>query len=296
MSKARIATAQFELCPVEKFEDFEAQLQSAVKTSTERGAQLLVLPEYVTVNLIGLFNDLTVEKEQFRELATYSERVAELCAIQAKDYNIYIVAGSMPILGADNHNTIHNQAFIFSPEGEISTQGKVNMTTWENEALAMSPLPGLRLFDTSIGRIAINICYDIEFPEIARAATDAGAQIILVPSWTDDFQGFTRVRVCAQARCIENHIYVIQSSMVGTLNREPALNPIYGQSAILGPADSQFPRGGVIEEGKPNLSEVVVADLDLDLLEQVRKHGATRPVQDKDKLGQSSLPIETIKI
>ena len=91
------------------------------------------------------------------------------------------------------------------------------MTRFETEEWNVSPDSDLHVFDTEFGRMAVAICYDVEFPEIARAAAREGAHILAVPSCTDDRQGFLRVRYCAQARAIENQMYVIHASTVGSL-------------------------------------------------------------------------------
>lgn len=62
------------------------------------------------------------------------------------------------------------------------------------------------MFDTDCGRISIQICYDVEFPELSRIAAKKGAQLIFVPFNTDERMGYLRVRNCAMARCIENHV------------------------------------------------------------------------------------------
>ena len=67
------------------------------------------------------------------------------------------------------------------------------------------------------GNIAILICYDVEFPEVARVMAEAGAEILFVPSCTDGREGFCRVRYCAQARAIENQVYVAMTGTVGNL-------------------------------------------------------------------------------
>ncbi len=78
----------------------------------------------------------------------------------------------------------------------------------------------LAVFDTDRGKIAVQICYDIEFPEVTRIALEKGAQIIFVPFWTDERYAYLRVRYCAHARCIENHVYVAIAGSVGNLPSE----------------------------------------------------------------------------
>ena len=91
----------------------------------------------------------------------------------------------------------------------------------------------VRVFDTDCGKIAIQICYDIEFPELARIATDMGANIIFTPFCTEDRQGYLRVRYCAQARAVENQIYTVISGTVGNLPQTENMDIQYAQSAFL---------------------------------------------------------------
>ena len=70
-----------------------------------------------------------------------------------------------------------------------------NRATAEHAWAAQQVSPGADpgVFDTPWGRIGVAICYDVEFPEICRAAAHAGATILVVPFYTDDRQGFIRV-------------------------------------------------------------------------------------------------------
>lgn len=292
-STIRIASAQFPLGKIERFEELEAQIESYFKEAKESGADLLLFPEYFSLQLVGLIEERENEAKIFRKVAQHSPRVLDIFERLARAYGLYAVAGSLPIAENDR---LFNDSYLFAPDGSRLQQGKLNATSYERDLLGMSCREKLNLIDTEFGRIAINICYDIEFPEVSRAATTKGARVILVPSWTDDIQGFTRVRICARARCIENHIYVVQSSVVGSLGREPAVGNLYGQSAILSPADGIFPAGGIIKEGKANQDDLVVANLDLELLDKVRAHGATLPVSDSKKLSDREIVTEIISI
>ncbi len=75
--------------------------------------------------------------------------------------------------------------------------------------------------------MAIQICYDIEFPELTRIAAERGAQIIFVPFCTDERYAYLRVRYCAQARCVENHVYVAIAGSVGNLPHVDSLDIHY---------------------------------------------------------------------
>ena len=138
----------------------------------------------------------------------------------------------------------------------------------------------------SFGRVAIAICYDVEFPEIARAAARLGAQILIVPSCTDDRQGYLRVRYCAQARAIENQMYVIQSSTVGSLPMVPAVSLNYGQAAILTPSDFAFSRDGILAEGIPNQETMVIGELNLKTIVDTRSTGTVLPLLDSGRTAE----------
>ena len=67
----------------------------------------------------------------------------------------------------------------------------------------------LQTFDTDCAKIGVLICYDVEFPELSRLMADQGMQILFVPFLTDTQNAYSRVRVCAQARAIENECFVV---------------------------------------------------------------------------------------
>jgi predicted amidohydrolase len=145
----------------------------------------------------------------------------------------------------------------------------------------MSKGDGVEVFVTPFGTIAMLTCYDIEFPEIVRMARAKGADVIFCPSCTDDRHGFHRVRYCCHARTIENQIYVVTTGTVGSLRKVDFMRANYGQAAILAPNDIPFPPAGIIAEGVINDDMLVVGDLDLDLLEQVRKDGSVMTWRDR---------------
>jgi predicted amidohydrolase len=144
--------------------------------------------------------------------------------------------------------------------------------------------------------MAITVCYDVEFPELARAAARAGADMLLVPSCTDDRQGYLRVRYCAQARAIENQMYVVQACTVGSLPMVPAVSLNYGQAAIMTPSDFPFARDGIRAEGIPNQESMIIGDLDLALLAEGRESGTVLPLRDSQSSAQVAANLELVEI
>jgi predicted amidohydrolase len=195
----------------------------------------------------------------------------------AERHRLYVVAGTIPHLTPEG--TLHNVCHIVSPKGRRGEQAKLHMTRFEIE-WGILPGGGLRIFETTFGRLAVAICYDVEFPELARAAARCGAHILVVPSCTDDRQGFLRVRYCAQARAVENQLYVVHASTVGSLPMVPAVSLNYGQAAIYTPSDFAFARDGILAEGIPNQETMVVADLNLEAIAEGRDDGTVLPLVD----------------
>jgi predicted amidohydrolase len=214
---------------------------------------------------------------------------------QARKSNLYIVAGTIPVMD-DDEETIYNQSFFFGPDGGYGVQGKMHMTRFETEDWKISASSKLKVFETSFGRLAIAICYDVEFPEIARAAARADASILVTPSCTDDRQGFLRVRYCAHARAIENQVYVIHSPTVGSLPMVPAVSLNYGQAAILTPSDFAFSRDGILAEGNINQEMMVIGELNLRTIVESRSSGTVLPLNDSRRTADVVNQLEIVTV
>ena len=147
------------------------------------------------------------------------------------------------------------------------------MTRFEREHWGVSAGAPLRLFDTALGRIGISICYDSEFPLLARAQVEGGAELLLVPSCTDTLKGYWRVRHGSQARALEGQMIVVQSPTVGEAAWSPAVDVNRGAAGVYAPPDGDFPDDGVIALGRLDAAEWLFADIDLARVAQVRADG-----------------------
>jgi predicted amidohydrolase len=271
----RIAAVQYLLRAIDNWEGFENQVRFVMKAAGDYKPQFVLFPEIFTTQLLS-FLDTTDLYAAVRNLSDYTERyIALFCELAAR-WGVHIIGGSHPTI---TDGRLMNTAYLFTPEGKVFTQDKIHLTRWEKEKWKGDPGHDLRVFDTPHGRIAILICYDIEFPELARKVCEQGADIIFVPSCTDDKQGFWRVRYCCHARAIENQVYVAVTGTVGNLAVE-GLGLHFGQAAIITPSDFAFARDGIAAEGVPNMEQVIIADVDLRKLVNNRIHGTTIPLYD----------------
>src|SRR5690606_33415526 len=158
----------------------------------------------------------------------------------------------------------------------LGSQDGLMLTRFELEQWQIAAGSGLKVFDTALGRLGILICYDNEFPLLARTRAEAGVDLILAPSCTDTEAGYHRVRIGCQARALESQIAVLQSPTVGLAPWSPALDENIGRAGLFVPPDHGLPSSGVIAESPelcPSASQWLLADLDLGLVRRVREQG-----------------------
>ena len=274
--RVRIAAVQYLLRPISRFEDFVSQVEFFVHSAKDYHSHFVLFPELFTMQLLSYIIE-PAPALAVRRLAQLAPDYEALFMRLARETGIYIIAGTHPVIQKGH---VFNAAHLFTPNGQVFRQKKVHLTPTESGPYQLSRGHGLYLYHTDFGNIAILICYDVEFPEVARVMAEAGAEILFVPSCTDGREGFCRVRYCAQARAIENQIYVAMTGTVGNLPLVPYMATNYGQAAILTPSDYFFARDGIAAEGNINQEQLVVADVDLDLLDEQRVNGSVIPLQD----------------
>jgi predicted amidohydrolase/GNAT superfamily N-acetyltransferase len=274
--RVRVCAAQYNMRIIKSFDELEGSVEFFADTADSFHCHFLLFPENFTYQLLSFKKRLTM-KEATVELAKYTGRYIDMFKRVAKQYNTYIIGGSHPVLrGGKYYNTAH----LFTPSGNVYTQDKLHITPAERNEGGIEPGTAIRIFRTPLARIAIQICYDIEFPEVSRLLTLAGVEIIFVPFFTEEKKAYYRVRHCAQARAVENFVYVVMTGSVGNMRTESGSFMNYSQSAILTPSDFSFPEKGVEGEADPNVEAVVISELALSSLSQQRHVASVRPLHD----------------
>lgn len=268
----RVAAAQYPIDRLADWPTYEAKLRRWLAEATLAGAKLAVFPEYGAMELASL-DPATMGNlaGSLQTVAALLPRIDALHSALAADYDLHILAASAPRLCEDGR--FRNTARLFAPNGRWGAQDKLIMTRFEREEWEVAGGTGLSVFDTELGRLAILICYDSEFPLLARAAVEAGAEVILVPSCTDSEHGYWRVRIGCQARALEGQCYTIQSPTVGDAPWSPALDVNIGAAGVYAPPDYGFPGDGVVGHGEMSCAQWVVADIDLARLAGTREQG-----------------------
>ncbi len=273
----RIAAVQYQMRTIQNFEEFSRQCAYFVDTASDYKCDFVLFPELITTQLLS-FCDTKRPGDAARKLAEFTPQYLEMFSGFAIRYNINIIGGSQ---FAIEDEILYNIAYLFRRDGSIGKQYKIHVTPAEWKWWGVSGGNKVEVFDTDCGRIAIMICYDIEFPELARIASAKGAQIIFVPFNTDERHGYLRVRHCALARCVENHMYVAVAGPVGNLPFVNNADIHYAQSGIFTPADFPFSRDAIAAECNPNIETIVIQDVDVELLRRHRYRGTTNNWNDR---------------
>ena len=269
----RIASAQYDISFLANWEEFVDKTNRWVNDAVQNQANILLFPEYACMELASLFpqeiySSLSGQLDALQSLLPEFKALFSQLACQ---HDIYIQAGTFPV--KHENGEFRNHALLFGPEGLIGSQEKLTMTRFENEQWHISRGLEIKVFETRYGKIAINICYDSEFPVYARKQIELGANLILVPSCTDTEAGYYRVRIGCQARALENQCYVVQASLVGLAEWSEAVDINCGAAAIYTPVDRGFPDNGILAIGEYNQVQWVYADFDLAAIEKVRLEG-----------------------
>lgn len=273
----RLSLVQYHMRRVASFEEFEKQCEYYVDIAGDYNSDFVLFPELFTTQLLSLVTEPRPGLAA-RRLAEFTPQYLDLMSRLAMRFNVNVIGGSQFVL---EDEVLRNAAFLFRRDGTIERQDKIHVTPNERRWWGVHPGETLRTFDTDRGRIAILVCYDVEFPELSRIATAEGAGLIFVPFNTNDRHGYLRVRSCAQARAIENQVYVAIAGCAGNLPFVENADIHYSQCGVFTPSDVGFARDAIAAESSPNIETVLTHEVDAELLRRSRHAGTVRPWTDR---------------
>jgi predicted amidohydrolase len=206
---------------------------SAVK---DADLDILVLPEFFATGY------QFISAEEVAELAETipGGYTTDLLSTLSREKCFYIVAG----LPEKNGEKFYNSAILTGPEGFIGTYRKTHL--FFEETLYFTPgNTGFKVWDTTIGRIGIIICFDWFFPEAIRSLALSGAEVVAHPS-------NLVLPFCPEAmpvRCLENRVYAVTANRIGTENRKQGQSLTFiGKSEIVSPKGEILVRASEDEE------------------------------------------------
>lgn len=275
----RLGLVQWQMRPYANFEELMQQAEYFVDTVSGYRCDFALFPEFFNAPLMAQNNHLS-EPNAIRELAKHTDNIVKRFSEFSISYNINIITGSMPEMRDGN---LYNAGYLCRRDGSIERYEKIHVTPDEKKIWGMQGGNTLKTFDTDCGKIGILICYDSEFPELSRLLAEDGMEILFVPFLTDTQNGYSRVRLCSQARAIENECYVALAGSVGNLPNVHNMDMQFAQSAVFTPCDFAFPTNGIKAEAIANSEMVLIADVDIDLLRELNKFGSVTNLQDRRK-------------
>lgn len=196
----KIASAQYPLTAHQDYFAWERHIESWVQEAVVNKAELLVFPEYGSMELVSVMseqiqNDLIL---QVKEMSNLQEKFLATFKALAKKYSCSILAPSLPV--HDDNGKIINRAFFVGSGGGVAYQDKSHMTRFEEEWGVQSGEPSLQIFETQFGDIGVSICFDVEFPMAANKLAKEGVKILLAPSCTESMAGCNRVHIGARGK------------------------------------------------------------------------------------------------
>ncbi len=273
----RIGLVQWQMRPYDTTEDLLKNVDYFVDAVSDYESDFILFPELFNAPLMGKFNEMD-SRHAIQELAKFTNPIIDAMSKMAISYNVNIIAGSMPEV---RDGKVYNVSYVLQRSGKIDSQCKIHITPSEEDEWHFQGGNAIHVIDTDAGKIGVQICYDVEFPEMTRKLAEEGMQILFVPFLTDTQNAYNRVRFCAQARAIENECFVAIAGNVGNLPKVTNMDLQFAQSAVLTPSDFAFPVTGIKAEATPNTEMIVVSDVDLSLLTELHNYGSVQTLKDR---------------
>jgi predicted amidohydrolase len=212
--------------------------------AADRGAELIVLPEYL--NAMGL--DREAARHRAAEPGGIIEQAREFC----RDAAGWLLLPIIEQRGA----LIYNAAHLFSPSGDtILRYDKTHLTITERRDLGLTPGDAVPVVDTPLGRIGVMTCYDIYFPEVARLLSLQGADLIIFPSLQRSDTP-ERCMLMGRVRAIDSTCHLVRASYGLPSGEQYAPGKVYGGSCVIAPDGAVLAEAGLYEG-------VAIAEVDL---------------------------------
>lgn len=275
----RVAAVQYPQQPIAHRDEFAAQLRHWVRVAADYDCDFVLFPELFTLQLLSLPLQPAEPADAVDRLTTHTPWLIDLFRRLAVDHRINIVAGSH--LTRVDGGAVRNVCQVALRDGSVHLREKLHPTPSERAVWSVQGADAASVIHTDRGPIGVAICYDAEFPELARHLVDQGAELLFVPFCTDVRQGYLRVRYCCQARAVENQCYVIAAGNVGSIAGVDNFDIQYAQSAVFTPCDFPFPPDGIAGIATENRAMPVIADLSLRTLRQFRDSGTVLNLKDR---------------
>lgn len=236
-------------------------VERRIGEAADRGASVVVLPENFA------FFGAEPEKRDVAEDLEGDGPIASTLRRAARARQVTVIGGGMPERSSDPARP-YNTCAAFGPDGRLLARyRKVHLfdveigdgTTYRESAATMAGKGPVTMSIDAVG-VGLSVCYDLRFPELYRALSAAGVEVIVVPAAFTLTTGKDHWMVLLRARAIESQAFVVAAAQWG---KHPRGRHTFGKSCIIDPW------GDVIAQASES-EGVIVAALDLDYLTRVR--------------------------
>lgn len=264
--------AAIQLMPADSVAKNLENAKSLLREAASRGADIAVLPENFAY--YGQSNTSALIKDEVDELGL----ACEFLRAQAQELEIWIVGGTIPVLGCvepADINRPYARSYLVNPKGEreayydkihlfdadiSSSQDEHRQYRESNHYSAGNSVCAV---PTSFANIGLTVCYDLRFPELYRNLADQGAEIITVPSAFTANTGEAHWEILLRARAIENQLFIVGANLV---DRDHPKRGLWGGSAIIDPW------GTILDSVTGNQPGIAIADINVELIRQQRRN------------------------
>lgn len=264
----KFAVAAYPLNWHARWEDYAEKIGRWVGEAGD--ADLIAFPEYAAIEaaMVGAPDPRPGTDAWLERSGEAVPAMLALLAELAARHDVHILSGSGPCPTAGGHV---NAAHFIRPSGATTRHDKQCLTPWERTNTALVAGAPLQPIGTDWGRIGVTICYDGEFPALARALRP---DLLLVPSCTEALSGASRVRLGARARALENQCIAAVAPLVGPAEGNALVDHNRGRAGVYGPPDHGFSETGILREAAQDTPGWVFHEIDADALRDARRAAA----------------------
>lgn len=231
-------TALVQMTTTEDPKDNLSVCKAYVLEAVENGAKFILTPE--------VSNCIAASKTALSSLLHYEQDDPFLSEMQnlAATHKVWVLIGSLGVKSETTDGKFANRSFLIDTSGSIvATYDKIHMfdvdiseTEYYRESATYQSGNRAVLAKTAIGNIGMTICYDLRFPHLYRALSQAGADILTVPAAFAQTTGQAHWHALLRARAIENGAYVIAPAQTGLhYTKNGKERRTYGHSLAVSP-------------------------------------------------------------
>jgi predicted amidohydrolase len=232
MAKAELGVCAVQLSSQADLAQNLERAREQVRRAAQRGAELVLLPENFA------FFGPEAEKRAVAE-PLQGGAITSALVDMAKESAVFLVGGGFPERSADPERP-HNTLLVVGPDGGLlGHYRKIHLFDVElgaggsySESAATAAGTSVVVVDIAGFKVGLSICYDLRFPELYRALSEQGAEVLLVPAAFTLHTGKDHWHVLLRARAIEAQAFVVAAAQYG---QHPGGRHTYGHSLVVDP-------------------------------------------------------------